>query len=250
MFALVDQVKFLNRSYLLLQAFPEVFLSGFLWQAFGYACGCDNTSTSYFFLTGFGGALGAMFGHILSKLTVVDGMLTLPRRARNKSIANFIAMFLGSATTWRKVANDTNNLGMDFWQAFFFVWFVSFVIFLSTLAVLRGLSSLYKYYTKGEQDVDTLVVRFFYDVQLAISVATADAFFLGTVSGFYSNNILGGMFGTTDDTPKFESLMKSGTAGLVGFCLVQAIQNLFIVDCWIDRPPSNKVPDNKVPLIL
>jgi hypothetical protein len=249
MLELASYETYLNRSILLLWSVPEVFLSGFLWQGFGTACGCDSTSTSYFFLTGFGGALGAMVGHLICRITLLEGVPTIPRRARNKSVANFIAMFLGSATVWQKVANDTNNLGMNFTQAFFFVWVVSFTIFLTTLAVLRGVNGLMKYYWKIENDMDTVITRFYYDVQLAISVSLADAFFLGTVSGFYTDSSLGGLFGVTSDTPAFVGMIKSGAAGLLGFVVSQLVQNAVVKDCWIDRPAS-KVPDNKVPLII
>lgn len=249
MFALIPMERFLDRCYLLLWSMPEVFLSGFLWQAFGLSCGCDSTSTSYFFLTGFGGALGAMMGHLLSRLTFVDGMLVVPRRARNKSMANFIAMFLGSATVWQKVANDSHNMDMNFTQAFFFVFIVAFTIFLTTLAVLRTINELVKGYFGVENDLDTVRTRFWYDVQLSLSVAMADAFFLGTTSGLYSDNSLGGIFGVNSDTPAFEGLMKCGAAAMLGFAVAQVAQNAVVEECWIDRPPS-KLPDNKVPLIV
>lgn len=250
MFEVSSYDKFVSRLILLLWSLPEVFLSGFLWQGFATASGYEVTSTEYFFFTGLGGGLGAMFGHILFRFSIVDGVPMLPRRARNKAFANFIAMFLGSATAWQKVANDTRNLNMNFAEAFFFVWFVSFTIFLTTLAVLRGINSLLKYYWKIENDMDTVLQRFYYDVQLSISVSLADAFFVATLSGYYTDNTMGGIFGVNGDTPAFEGMMKSGTAAVLGFTISQLVQNAVVADCWIDRPESQKLPDNKVPLII
>jgi hypothetical protein len=200
-------------------------------------------------MTGFGGALGAGIGHICSLLTIEDGSLVLPKRARNRALATFAAMFLGSATSWQKVVNDTNDYGMNFTQAFFFIFSTSFVLFLTTLAVLRAIGYVLKFHFIGaEKYGESVQMRFYYDAQIAMSVAMADAFFLGTVSGMYNDNGLGGLFGVTSDTPKFESLIKSGAAVLLGFITSQLVQNLVLKDCWIDRPPSQAL-ELKEPLV-
>jgi hypothetical protein len=213
MLTIVDFEKFKLRFFCLLSSCPEVFLSGFLWQAFGLACGCENTATSYFFMTGFGGALGAGIGHICSRLTIEDGSLVLPKRARNRALATFAAMFLGSATSWQKVVNDTNDYGMNFTQAFFFIFSTSFVLFLTTLAVLRAVGYVLKFHFIGaEKYGESVQMRFYYDAQIAMSVAMADAFFLGIITS-------------------------------------QLVQNLVLKDCWIDRPPS-QVLELKEPLVV
>lgn len=249
MLALADLDKILNRSCALLASAPEIFMSGFVWQGFGIASGCDITSTSYFFLTGFGGALGGSISHILVNTRIAENIPMLPRRARNKAAAMFLALFLGSGTTWQKIANDTHNYGMNFTQAFFFVWFISFLLFLTVLTAMRLLNLIVKAYLKIENDMDTVAQRYWYDIQVSISVGLADAFFLGTSSGFYTDNSLGGLFGVTSDTPVFEGMIKSGASALLGFMASQVVQNVVVVDSWLDRAPP-VLPDNKVPLIL
>lgn len=249
MVTLVDSEKFLKRFSALCHTAPEIFMSGFVWQGFGIASGYSNTSASYFFITGFGAALGLMVTHILMNIQFLDGVPVVPRRARNKATVKFLALFFGSATTWQKIANDTHNYGMNFTQAFFFMWFTSFLLFLLVLTVLRLCNTALKTYLNVENDMATVYQRYYYDIQLSVSVSLADAFFLGTSSGFYTDNALGGLFGVTSDTPPFESMVKAGASVLMGFLVSQLVQCVFLEDSWLDRDPP-VLPDNKVPLIL
>ena len=139
---------------------------------------------------------------------------------------------------------------MNFTQAFFFVWLVSFLLFFTTLTVLRLGNSVVKNTFNIENEFQTVVRRIYFDMQLSISVALADAFFVGTVSDYYTDNTLAPAFGVQESTPHFEAMMKSGASTLSGFLISQILQNVIMKDSWLDPAEKEPVPDRKVPLLL
>jgi hypothetical protein len=239
-FELCSLEKFKARSWTLLVTCPGVFLCGFLWAGFSYGSGCGTHSACYYFSTGFGSGVGAWLGHILTSVSFENGMPTVPRQELFHAFAYFMAIFLGSGTTWQRIVNDTEYYNMDFNEAFLFVWLLSFLLFLTVLTALRIVNTLLRKRTGIEElldirdDIQSTTRRFYFDIQLAFSIGLADAFFVGTVSGFYGDNWLGPAFGVQSSTPVFEGMVKSGASTLVGFVVAQFIQNGVIRLAWLD----------------
>ena len=216
--------KFKYRCFILyVLCLPEVFLGGALWEGFGYACNCNIDSPSYFFSTGFGGGLGALVGHLITSITLSDdGYPIIPRIEVFHSIAYFFAILFGSGTTWQRIANDTKDYNMTFTESFFFMWTMSALLFLSMITVLRIINyQLYNVFFKEEDyyfpDRVKMKKRFLYDVQLAMGIGLADAFFVGTEGGFYTDNWLGHWFAVYPDTPVWKAMLMSGACTTIGF---------------------------------
>lgn len=247
-FQLVDFEKFKSRCFVVLTVCPELFLCGFLWSGFSYACNCSSDSAAFFFATGFGSGMGALIGHSLSHIEFVDGFPTITRQEIFHACAFFCAIFFGSGTTWQRIVNDTIDYGMNFTQAFFFVWLMCFLLFLTVLTVMRFLNTQYTRQQINrvlhvEDDFMTVQQRFYFDVQLAASIAMADAFFVGTVTGVNNwNNWLSPAFGVYDSTHEFTAMCKSGGSTLVGFLVLQLVQNAIMKDCWVDPVEPDRKP--------
>mmetsp|Transcript_40927 Transcript_40927/g.81391 ORF Transcript_40927/g.81391 Transcript_40927/m.81391 type:complete len:282 (+) Transcript_40927:95-940(+) len=249
-FELVSMDKFLKRGYSLLTVCPELFFCGFLWAGFSYACkDCSSDSASFYFATGFGSGMGAILGHCLSHIEFIDGFPTISRQEIFHACAFFCAIFFGSGTTWQRIVNDTIDYGMDFTQAFFFVYLMCFLLFLTVLTIMRFLNTQY---TKNQisevlhvdDDFMSVQQRFYFDVQLALSIASADAFFVGTVTGSLDNNWLAPAFGVYGSTHELAAMCKSGAATLVGFVVFQLVENAFMRDCWLDPVEPEKVVED------
>jgi hypothetical protein len=107
------------------------------------------------------------------------------------------------------------------------------------LTLLRFVNTRYTKKRLNKQfDVDDFLSvrrRFFFDIQLSLSIACADAFFVGTVTGVYrGTNWLAPAFGVYLSTHKFVGMVKSGASTLVGFLVLQLLENAFLKDCWVD----------------
>jgi hypothetical protein len=163
----------------------------------------------------------------------------IPSQEVFHAFAYFCAAFFGSGTTWQRIVNDTIRYGMNFTEAFFYVWLLCFLLFQTVLTVLRFLNTRY---TKkrlnqafGVDDFLSVRRRFFFDIQLSLSIACADAFFVGTVTGVYrGTNWLAPAFGVYPSTHKLEAMAKSGASTLVGFLVLQLLENAIMKDCWVD----------------
>ncbi|KAJ1401303.1 hypothetical protein B484DRAFT_458016 [Ochromonadaceae sp. CCMP2298] len=241
---IADLETFKKRSYMLLFTLPKIFLCGFFWQAFSYATNASTTSPSFYFITGFGSGLGAFVGTLLFSVEIVEGSLTLTRLDVFHSVAYFFAIFLGSGTTWQKIVNDTQDYDMNFTTAFFYMWLLASVLFCSALTVLRHLHTLFVTAVRKQDkwdDVESVYQRFYFDVQLSLCVGIADAFFVGTVSGYEGNWL--SFFGT-EGVPKAEAMAKAGASTLVGFTLLCVLQNVFLKYCWLDRVEKALTPVN------
>lgn len=128
---------------------------------------------------------------------------------------------------------------MNFTQSFFYMLALSPMMFLAVLTVMRLLNTQY---AKDElsralqisDDFMTVKQRFYYDIQLATTIGMADAFFLGTVGDEYSDNWLGPPFAVHATTVPLEAMCKSGASTLAGFAIMQLLQNMILVDSWLD----------------
>lgn len=238
-FAICEPNKFKQRCLTVLQVAPEIFLCGFLWSGFSVACDCGTETNSFYFMTGFGSGLGALFGHILTHITFDNGFPIVTRQELFHACAYFCAIFFGSGTTWQRIVNDTIRYDMTFTESFFYMWLLSSLMFLTVLTVMRFLNTQY---TKSqfskvlqiEDDFMDVQHRFFFDVQLCSVIGFADAFFVGTVTGEYTNNWLGPAFGVHESTSTIDGMCKSGAATLVGFLIMQTVLNMIMKDCWLD----------------
>lgn len=246
-FEICSWEKFKFRTFLLLIQTPEVFLCGFCWTGFGYLCACNTDSVDYFFSTGFGSAMGAFVGHLLTSIVRSDdGWPMIPRIEVFHSIAYFFAILFGSGTTWQRIVNDTKDYGMNFTESFFFMWSMSMLLFITIITILRVINlQIVNFCTVEQFYFDTVKVkkRFLFDIQLAISIALADAFFVGTEHGYYSDNWLGGAFSITSDTHAGVAMIKSGLATTCGFLASQVVQNIISKDNWIDHVWDESEPD-------
>lgn len=138
---------------------------------------------------------------------------------------------------------------MTFTESFFFMWTMSGLLFLSMITVLRILNNqLYNIFFKEEEyyfpDRVKMKKRFLYDVQLAMGIGLADAFFVGTEGGFYTDNWLGHWFAVYPDTPVWKAMLLSGTCCTMGFLLCQNLQNIISKDNWIDHLIEEPEPEN------
>eukprot|EP01032_Pedospumella_encystans_P012407 gene12407-14358_t len=126
---------------------------------------------------------------------------------------------------------------------------MSGLLFLSMITVLRIINyQLYNVFFKEEDyyfpDRIKMKKRFLYDVQLAMGIGLADAFFVGTEGGFYTDNWLGHWFAVYPDTPVWKAMLLSGTCTTMGFLLCQNLQNMFSKDNWIDHLIEEPEPEN------
>jgi hypothetical protein len=244
--------KLYSRMLALLRVSQDIFFSGFLWQGFSLATSCDSNTTAYFFITGFGSGVGAMFGHIISNLTFKDNKPQLSSAVLLNSIAYFFALFLGTGTAWQKIVNICVNHGYNFVQTFFFVWMVTFLLFFATITILRTGNSLVKETFKLENEFETSLRRLYFDLQLAISVGLADAFFVATIKDTFPDNTLSPVFGVDSDTNAFTAMVVAGSSCLTGFVISQVVQNTILVDSWLDPVTSTHDPlaERKAPLLL
>mmetsp|Transcript_21975 Transcript_21975/g.36810 ORF Transcript_21975/g.36810 Transcript_21975/m.36810 type:complete len:296 (+) Transcript_21975:28-915(+) len=242
-FQIANVDTFLKRSYRLLWVCPEAFMCGFLWQGFSFTTAGNSDTAGYYFTTGFGSGLGAFMGHMVTNINVEDGVPMIDRMEIFHSIAFFMAIFIGSGTTWQKIVNDTRSYDMNFTQAFFYMWLVSFLLFGTVLTLLRFLHTSWLIHIRHKEtwdDIQSVSQRFYYDLQIASAVGLADAFFVGTVSGIYNDNWLGGAFGTTESTPVFESMVKAGASTMIGFVVCQTVFNAVLKYNWVDPIEDDK----------
>jgi hypothetical protein len=251
MFEIPDAEKFKARTIVLLSLCPELFLCGFLWTGLGYGCfGCSTHSAAFYFATGFGSGVGALLGHFLSHFEMVDGFPTVTKQEVFHGCAYFCAIFLGSGTTWQRIVNDTIGYGMNFTEAFFFVWLMCFLLFLTVLTAMRFLNTRYARAELNRvldvnDDFMSVKDRFIYDIQLSATIAFADAFFVGTVTEYRGTNWLSPAFGVYPSTCEFPAMLLSGASTLTGFVLMQMVQNMFLKKCWLD-PVETKKAQNSV----
>lgn len=231
--------KFKQRCIELLRITPETFLCGFLWTGFSLASGSGSYSVQFYFSAGFGAGLGALVGHGFMNMSIDRGFPTISGQEVFHSVAYFFAIFLGSGTTWQRIVNDTLDYDMNFTESFFYMICMSTLMFLAVLTAMRLMNTQY---AKNEfsrvlhinDDFMTVQQRFYYDMQLASTIGMADAFFLGTIGDEYYDNWLGPAFAVHKTTLPFEAMCKSGASTLTGFVVMQLIQNVFLVDCWLD----------------
>ena len=241
---LASASKFVRRSYDMIYTFPKIFLCGFLWEGFGLACKCSVRATSFYFMTGLGGAIGTSTGHILAY--VIPNIRSGKWKDELWQAALYgLAIFLGPGTTWQKIVNDCADWNIDFNAGLIYMWGVSAILFSCSLMGLRFLNEHLLVKVLGLQtNIATAKEKYYYDAFLAISVGLADAVFVGTVTGWGTGeNWLGPAFGVHPDTLPLVGMIKSGASTLVGFICAQLIQNMIVKDCWLD-PVEEKEDDD------
>jgi hypothetical protein len=242
------------RLYNMLFNLPGMFLSGFFWQGMSYAYidnypGTNADTAGFYFMTGLGSGIGTGLGQILCNFQVfsVTGLMLpkLPSEQFFHGICYGLACFLGSSTIWQALVNCSLHYSWSFVETFFFVfWFSSMTFWLSLMvwrfctAIIFPTSShihLSESSLASERDY-LLVERVIMDLQIALSVGMADAFFLGTLADTWSDNFLDRPFGVPAEMGRFRGMCRAGASTVLGFTIMQLLQNYIVGHlCWLDR---------------
>ncbi len=216
-----------------------MFLSAFMWEGFGIASGYSIESTKYYFITGFGGGVGTIVGHVLVYAIIKGRDLSFLEELATGTLYGLSA-FLGPSTIWQKVVNDTAEWGWSFTAAFFFMWLVSGLIFYANMIVFRVIAVIGSKYSNVLKIVEPAGQRLWSDLSLSISVGLGDAFFMGTDKvQFQDSNWLAPAFGTNENTEPFEAMMKAGTSVMLGFLIMQIVENIVFRLVWTDDVQEN-----------
>lgn len=225
----------------------KVFVGAFFWQGFALACNCDVHYEGYYFLTGFGGGLGTVLSALVPyALTGFKNFDPTIEGLRGFMLG--MAIFLGPGTIWQRVVNDAADWGWTFTGGFFYMWFLSGLMFLASITVTRKVT----YYIQKHcfdhviRAVDSVKRQFYHDATLAFTVGFSDAFFMGTCATQFDDNWLAGAFGIDDNTEDFEAMILAGLSTCVGFIIAQSFQNLVFFDCWADNPPEDDSVSRKL----
>lgn len=212
---------------------PKMFLSGFMWEGFGLASGMDTEYAGYYFMTGLGGGIGTLFGHVLVYYFVKGNDFNLWEETTKGSLYGLSAFF-GPSTLWQKLVNDMDEWGWSFASAFFFMWFISGLVFYVSMMSFRALAQVLSHFHPVFKVVEPVQERLKSDLTLSISVGLGDAFFLGTAVNQFPPNGLTDAFGVGDHTEPFEGMMKAGLSVVVGFLIMQVVENILWKTAWTD----------------
>eukprot|EP01031_Cornospumella_fuschlensis_P029517 gene29517-35625_t len=236
-----SRTRMYNRFFESAISLPKMFLSGFLWEGFGLASGMDTEYTGYYFMTGLGGGIGTLFGHVLVYYFVKGESFNLFEESIKGSLYGMSAFF-GPSTLWQKLVNDMDEWGWSFTSAFFFMWFISGLVFYVSMMSFRCLAQVLSIYIPAFKVVEPVQERLKSDLTLSLSVGLGDAFFLGTAVNQFPPNGLTDAFGVGDNTEAFEGMMKAGTSVIVGFSIMQIVENLLWRTVWTDDANEDTSP--------
>lgn len=238
-FEIASPAKLKRRFMELGMTAPKIFMAAFLWQGFGLACGCNPDSSNFYFMTGFGSAVGTFVGHVVFSALAMRGNFD-PKHELLEGVIYAMPIFLGPGTAWQKIVNDCQDWGFNFDESFCYMWLVSFLILICSLCFLRILNERIVRRLEIDVHVGTIRDKFPTDFQIAMSIGFGDAFFMGTVPEQFSSDFLAPPFGVYDDTPPFEAMVKAGGSTLCGFLIMQTFQNFIWKKSWLD--PKEQQP--------
>lgn len=227
----------------------KIFTAGFGWQALGLlaslSLGLPATSVGFALMTGFGDFLGVLLGHLLWSLvkqTWIDSMVSMDKELH---VGLFLACsaFL-SGTAWQPAVNGFGPLGLGFGFNFVAIGtgLICGTMFMIGLRLGRTIYSKLELKCEKLPYYLTLAHRQSYvpaieapssenlilDAQLALSIAGGAACFVGTDVTFGASNWLRAIVGVYGKTLQFEGCVKAGFSTLLGFGVVQMVQNAFV----------------------
>lgn len=230
----------------------KIFPAGFGWQAAGLLAskwmGLHKTSICFALMTGAGNLLGFLLGHMacaVVKETWFDPRLTTSREAH---VAIFLACsaFL-SGSAWQPAVNFLSSFGLGFNAVAVGSGLVSGMVFFIGLRLGRTVYSRWKLTANVKPFWDcpqympvvepASPENLVFDLQLAGSIAGAAACFLGIDVSFGASNWMRPFFGVEATTSPFHGCIKAGCTSLLGFGVVQVVQNCFVPrdGCWTDK---------------
>lgn len=232
--------KLYNRSIVTALTSPKIFFGAMLWQGFSYACNCNLDSANFYFITGFGSALGTFLSSVALGLAL-KGSLDDFLNEFSHGVLYALPVFLGPGTCWQKNVNDSVDWKFTFTGAFFHMFLISTALYFPAVVFLRAINQ-YFIKPKGiDTGIDTVEERIYFDFLLSLSIAFGDAFFMGTAAAqHFEDNWLAPAFGVYDDTPVFTGMMWAGLSTLCGFLIIQTVQNLVLKDTWLDPKEMSK----------
>lgn len=196
----------------------------------------DQYDAGYFFLTGVGTIIGITIAELIivaatTKITTKytwDELYTL----FHFHILLCIAIGFSAGTLWQVNVNIGLYLGFNFTEAFFFMFALTFLIFMVAVSTVREVNGLLPEWARLRlQKTDD---KLWYDVTLGLAVAAADAFFVGTDNNEYTPHGWLRGFACTAETPIFVEMCFAGLSSFCGFLIIQTIMNCILVDVWLD----------------
>eukprot|EP01039_Chlorochromonas_danica_P010641 gene10641-11797_t len=229
-----------NRFYESALSIPKMFLCAFLWEGFGLGSGYASESVDFYFITGLGGGVGVLVGHLLA-FAVAKGKDFKWQEELTRGSLYGISVFLGPATLWQKIVNDTDEWGWSFTGAFFFMWLIASLTYFASMTFFRAVAEIGSKHLPILKVVEPPSLRIWSDFSLSISVGLGDAFFMGTVPDQFNHNWLAPAFGVHDDTETFLAMLKSGLSVLIGFLIMQVVENLIFKSAWTDDAQDDAV---------
>lgn len=228
----------------------KMFLAGFFWEAFG-AIFADNKyhTVKYALLTGLGDATGTFFGHltyysILQYLTLGMAMSeTLVKEFRAARLLGTSALVVGC--TWMPFVNlALDRLEFGLFGTIVFVGAASGLVFFVAIRCARFLYGGFNWPNYPVLDS----AKIYFDVTLAIAVAGAEAMFVCTTPTRLMRTKMTLFTVTSNDGWPLASA-KAGGSTLVGFLVVQTIQNLTVNYGYTWADPDTPVePRAPVPI--
>jgi len=223
---------------------PKIFFGAFGWEAFALIAtdlaGSSQDDATYFLLTGVGDAIGYFLAHMVSMhLLCIDFMSDdYIAEVHNGLLITFASGIVGGTLwgVWVWIAYE--YLALTFSQAFFYIYAISFVVFFSSLLALREINAAMPKSIRLR--VGTVEKKWQYDLTLSLSVASADAFFIACDSDLFPGSWFGETFNISSDTTIDTSLWYSGITAIIGFLIMQVLQNLFLEYTFVDdvAPPK------------
>lgn len=238
--------RLINRSYECMIALPKMFLSAFLWEGFGLASGYSSETVRYYFITGLGGGVGVLVGHMIV-FYFARGKDFVFKEELTKAALYGMAVFLGPATLWQKIVNEADEWGWTFTGSFFFMWLVASLVYFTSMSVFRLFAEFGSCYFPILKTVEPAKQRMVSDFSLSFSVGLGDAFFMGTCGDQFSHNWLAPAFGVHDSTNAMEAMVKSGTSVMTGFLLMQVFENIAFGSVWTDDATDEEPDTSKAP---
>lgn len=239
LFSVPTKQAIITRFTSTLHACPKIFFASFAWEGFGFLCERSlhksSETVDYYFMTGLGTFFGVLFAHLMT--TFVLGSFI---NNRDMLVAEIqygmllaIASGLAAGTVWQFNVNTTESLNFNFTGAFFYVMaMAAFVFFIVTYILRRGNDFLPLHMRCQFESASYSTLR--NDFLLGLSIGAADGFFVGTDNAEFRAAWLPG-FNVSHSTSVFAAMLLSGSSGLVGYLLMQTLQNLILTSTWTDR---------------
>jgi len=210
----------------------KIFPAGFGWQA--ASCVADQSfglsadSAGFAVMTGLGDFTGVFLGHSLFYL-VKDGPAKL---GSNMQTATWLASsaFL-AGTAWQPTVNVLAAAGLGFNPVAMGTGAITGACFMVGLRLGRTIyGGFMPAIAAGTSE--NLVA----DAQLSVAIGGGTGCFVGTDAGSLDGNWMRPVLGIEESTPDLLGCVKAGSSTLIGFGVVQTVENLAIPagNCWTD----------------